>query len=298
MDALEQAIEGFVAWLRVEKGRSDYTVEAYARDVARFATWLREQGVQHPEAVAHDHLADHLAALDAVGVGPRSRARARSSIRQWMRFLVGEGLLEADATARVVAPSFVTALPVTLSERDVEALLDAPDVGSPLGLRDRAMLQLLYASGLRVSELVGLPLRGIRADLGCLQVMGKGRKERLVPMGDLAAAWLGRYLREARPLLDGAGRCPATFVSQRGAAMTRQNFWQRMQHHALVAGLRGKVSPHVLRHAFATHLLAHGADLRAVQAMLGHADLSTTQIYTAVTRHRLKAIVAAAHPRG
>ncbi|MCB9681516.1 MAG: site-specific tyrosine recombinase XerD [Alphaproteobacteria bacterium] len=295
---MEAAVEGFLYWLKVEKGRSDHTVEAYRHDVARFAGWLEQQGITEPADVSHDHLAAWLAHLHDTGIGLRSLARARSAVRQLFRFLVGEGLVAADATARVQAPRFSTPLPTVLTAAQVEAVLDAPDPDGPLGLRDRAMIQLLYSAGLRVSELVTVPLHQVRPDAGVLLVLGKGRKERMVPMGEVAATWVRRYLQEVRPSFDPAGRARELFLTHTGHGMTRQNVWQRLGRYARQAGVPGKVSPHVLRHSFATHLLANGADLRALQAMLGHADITTTQIYTHVTRERLQQLHAAFHPRG
>ncbi len=295
---MDAAIEGFLYWLRVEKARSENTLAAYHHDTRRFAVWLSEHGVTDPADVASTHVADHMAALSAAGIGARSVARARSAIRALFQFLAREGRVEGDPTGAVDAPRFLQPLPTVLKASQIEALLDAPDLATPLGLRDRAMIQLLYSAGIRVSELVSLPLHGLRLDRGLVLVFGKGRKERIVPMGEEATAWIVRYLQEARGLLAGDGRSTAVFVGQHGAAMTRQNFWQRLQQHALAAGVTGKVSPHVLRHSFATHLLAHGADLRALQQMLGHADITTTQIYTHVSRERLKQLHATYHPRG
>lgn len=295
---MDDAIEGFVYWLKVERGRSEHTVEAYRRDVTRFAAWLAARGIHQPGQVGQEDLAQHLTWLADEGLGLRSMARARSAVRQLFRFLVAENLLESDPTARIEAPRFPAPLPTVLTPAQVEAILDAPDPSSPLGLRDRAMIQLLYSAGLRVTELITVPTHQVRLDMGVVLVTGKGRKQRMVPMGEVAAGWVARYLREARPVFDGDGRAPELFVTHRGKGMTRQNMWQRLRHHAVVAGVRGKVSPHVLRHSFATHLLANGADLRALQAMLGHADVTTTQIYTHVTRERLKTVHATYHPRG
>lgn len=295
-DALDAAVEGFAAWLSVERGRSAATLSAYRADITRYLGWAAAQGIAAPGELDREHLERWLVALEGEGIGPRSRARARTSVRQLMRFLVEEGVLSADLSARVGAPRFVSPLPTVLSSRQVEALLEAPDVSTPLGLRDRAMLQVLYSTGLRVSELVGLSRRQVQLDPPLLQVVGKGNKERIVPMGEVAAGWIARYVRDARPLL-GPPEAEALFLSQRGEAMTRQNFWERMTTWGRLAGLRGKVSPHVLRHSFATHLLTYGADLRAIQAMLGHADVTTTQIYTSVSRERLRQIHADAHPR-
>jgi integrase/recombinase XerD len=295
---MEHAAEGFLYHLAVERGRSPHTLDAYRRDIARFVAFLADRGTTEPEAVAQGDLADFLVHLDAEGLGARSLARARSAIRQLFRYLVAEGILEHDPTHQVEAPRFPSPLPTVLSESQVEALLDAPDPSSALGLRDRAMIQVLYSAGLRVSELVSVPTHQVRLDPAVILVRGKRDKERLVPLGEVAASWLAKYLMQSRPQLDPQTRSTTLFVSQRGTAMTRQNFWQRLRRHALTAGIRGKVSPHVLRHSFATHLLAHGADLRALQAMLGHADVTTTQIYTHVASERLKRVHAEYHPRG
>lgn len=293
---MDAALEGFMYYLKVERNRSDHTVQSYARDLQRFAAWLAGRGIDEPSGVGHGDVSAYLLHLDAEGLGLRSIARARTSIRQLFRFLVREGRLDADPSALVDAPRFPAPLPVVLSQAQVEGLLGAPD-GTPLGLRDRAMIELLYASGLRVSELVGLPLRSLDAEIGIVLVRGKGDKERLVPTGPRALRLIGDYLRDGRPALQ-RGRCPSLFLSRLGTAMTRQNFWQRLRRYAQQAGIPGKVSPHVLRHSFATHLLEHGADLRSLQAMLGHSDISTTQIYTHVTQERLAALHAQHHPRG
>lgn len=295
---MDEAIEGFIYYLKVERGRSENTLQAYRHDLRRFAAWLDEQGVRAPGEVTHALLADHLVALDRQGLGLRSIARARTSLRQLFMFLVKEGHLEADPSTLVDAPRFPSPLPVVLTSAQVEAILAAPDPDSTLGLRDAAMIEVLYASGLRVSELVGLPLASLDPGVGLVKVRGKGNKERLVPLGGRALDLVLRYLERSRPLLDPDRRSAALFVSQRGKPMTRQNFWQRLNGWARQAGVRGKVSPHVLRHSFATHLLENGADLRALQAMLGHADISTTQIYTHVTRARLRALHERHHPRG
>lgn len=295
---MDDAIEGFLYWLDVEQGRSPHTLDAYRRDAQRFATWLEGQGITHPADVGHDDVARYMVHLRTEGLGLRSIARARSALRRLFAFLVAETGLEVDPTDLTEAPRFPQPLPTVLSAEQVEAILDAPDVTDPLGLRDRAMIQLLYSAGLRVSELVTVPMHQVRTDRGVLLVLGKGRKERMVPMGEVATSWVRRYVAEARPSLDTTRRATALFLSRRGSAMTRQNAWQRLRRYAVLAGVDGKVSPHVMRHSFATHLLAHGADLRAVQAMLGHADVTTTQIYTHVTRERLRRMHADFHPRG
>jgi integrase/recombinase XerD len=285
--------------LKVERSRSENTLESYGRDLRRFAAWLEEErGVTDPAAVQRTDVADYLVHLDSEGLGLRSIARARTSVRQLFRFLMKEKRVEEDPTALVDGPKFPAPLPTVFTRAQVEALLAAPRRDTPLGLRDAAMIELLYSTGLRVSELVGLPLRSVDPEIGLLRVIGKGDKERLVPVGERALALMVRYLREGRPHHDPGNTSPSVFVSRRGTAMTRQNFWQRLQRYATEIGLPGKVSPHVLRHSFATHLLEHGADLRSLQAMLGHADISTTQIYTHVTQARLAALHREYHPRG
>jgi integrase/recombinase XerD len=297
---MEEAVEGFVYYLKAERNRSDNTVESYRRDLERFRVWLVEdRQLTRPELVGRDDVADFMVALDRAELGPRSIARARTSVRQLFKFLVKEGRVERDPTSLVRAPRFPAPLPKVLTEAQVEALLAAPDRSTPLGLRDAAMIELMYETGLRVTELVTLPLRAVDGEMGLVRVRGKGDKERLVPMGEPALDLMLRYLREARPLHDLTGRTPEVFVNRRGKRMTRQNFWQRLKGLARGARIRDAlVTPHVLRHSFATHLLEHGADLRALQAMLGHSDIGTTQIYTHVTRSRLQKLHSEFHPRG
>jgi integrase/recombinase XerD len=296
--ALDLAIEGFLGQARVERGLSANTLEAYHRDLRRFCTWLSgEQGISAPEAATREHIGLYLGVLLDQGLTRRSLARHRVSIRQLFGFLLHEGLISVDPSAQVESPMPIRSLPEVLGQQEVEALLAAPDTSTPIGLRDAAMLQLMYSTGLRVSELVSLPLSGLQARAGFLHVRGKGGKERIVPMGERATALVLRWMREGRPELDPMGKSKTVFVSKRARAMVRQTFWHRVRHHALVAGIRKKVSPHKLRHSFATHLLEHGADLRVVQALLGHADISTTEIYTHVARERLRQ-VHNHHPRG
>ncbi len=295
---MDAALEGFVYYLKVERHSSDHTVAAYGRDVRRFADWCADNGIEDPTRVDREHVSQHLVWLDAQGLGLRSIARARTSVRQFFRFLLREKLVDADPTQLVDAPRFGSPLPTVLSARAVEDLLAAPDRSHPLGLRDAAMIEVLYSTGLRVSELVGLLRARVDARVGLVQVLGKGDKERLVPVGDRALLLIRDYLQWARPRHDPQARTAQLFVGRHGRAMTRQNFWQRLKKHARSADIRGKVSPHVLRHSFATHLLENGADLRSLQAMLGHADISTTQIYTHVTTERLRRLHADYHPRG
>ena len=284
----------FLDSLWLEQGLSDNTLAAYRRDLQGLQAWLARRGVRLA-AARREHL---LAYLGQRQVSSRSLARFLSSARRFYRYLLSQGLRQDDPTRLIDSPKLGRPLPASLSERQVEALLAAPDVGSERGLRDRAMLELLYATGLRVSELTGLRLDQVNPRQGVVRVVGKGGKERLVPLGDEAWHWLERYLRQARPVLLGARRSDDLFITAHGKAMTRQAFWQLIKRHARNAGIETGLSPHTLRHAFATHLLNHGADLRVVQMLLGHSDLSTTQIYTHVARERLKALHATHHPRG
>jgi integrase/recombinase XerD len=297
--SLDLAIEGFLGQARVERALSANTIESYHRDLVRFCTWLAfEHNIGVPDAVSREDIGLYLGVLLDQGLSRRSLARHLVSIRQLFSFLHLEGLIPLNPAAQVEAPMPSRSLPEVLSQREVEALLDAPDTTTILGLRDAAMLQLMYSTGLRVSELVALPLAGLQLRAGFLRVRGKGGKERMVPMGERALALLGRWLRDGRPELDPKGKASSVFVSRRARAMSRQNFWYRVRQHALTAGIQKAVSPHKLRHSFATHLLEHGADLRVVQALLGHSDISTTEIYTHVARERLRQIHKEHHPRG
>ena len=290
-------IERFVEVLWLEKGLAELTRSSYASDLALLNGWLQARGVELP-AVGRDVLLDHLSWRMNQGYKARSTARLISAMRGFYRFLLREGLIAEDPTLQVDMPQLGRPLPKSLSEADVEALLAAPDLGDPIGLRDRAMLEVLYACGLRVSELVSLTMEQFNPRQGVLRVFGKGSKERLVPMGEEAVVWVERYCREARADLLGGRPSDVLFPSLRGEQMTRQTFWHRIKLQARVAGIGKSLSPHTLRHAFATHLLNHGADLRVVQMLLGHADLSTTQIYTHIARARLQALHAQHHPRG
>ncbi len=290
-------IELFLDSLWVERGVSDHTLTAYGSDLQGLAVALNKQGKALCSA-ARDNLLDYLAQRVQQGVSPRTTARLLSSMRRFYQYLLREGRVELDPTAQIDAPKLGRPLPKSLTEDDVEALLDAPDIGTALGLRDRSMLELLYASGLRVSELVGLKLSEVSMAQGVVRVFGKGGKERLVPMGEECLDWLQRYKDEARAELLSGKISGAVFVTRRGDAMTRQAFWYLIKRYALQAGVNTSLSPHTMRHAFATHLLNHGADLRVLQMLLGHSDLSTTQIYTHVARERLKSLHAEHHPRG
>jgi integrase/recombinase XerD len=292
-------LDRFSDGLWLNDGLARNTLESYRRDIAQFAQWLHEaHGRALIEALAAD-LQRHLAwQVGTRKAKPRTTSRLVSSLKRFFQFAVNEGLRTDDPANALESPKLPRSLPKSLSEDEVDALLEAPEVETALGLRDRAMLETLYASGLRVSELVGLKSMQVSLDMGVVRVMGKGSKERLTPLGEEATDWIARYRAEARPLLLGAHKSDALFVTARGAPMTRQAFWVLIKRYAVRAGIPRSISPHTLRHAFATHLINHGADLRVVQLLLGHADISTTQIYTHVARERLKALHAKHHPRG
>ena len=298
-DADRSIVDRFADALWLADGLARNTLEAYRSDVSQFAAWLAagNRGLL-VEATAAD-LQEHLAWQVQVRHGkPRTTGRLVSSLRRFFQFAAREGLRQDDPTVDLDSPKLPRSLPKSLSESDVETLLAAPDCATALGLRDRAMLETLYASGLRVSELVGLKTVQVSLDMGVVRVMGKGSKERLTPLGQEAVDWIERYQASARGELLGARKSEALFITARGGPMTRQAFWSLIKRHARSAGIRSSISPHTLRHAFATHLVNHGADLRVVQLLLGHADLSTTQIYTHVARERLKQIHRKHHPRG
>jgi integrase/recombinase XerD len=295
--ASQPLIDRFLDALWIEDGLAANTLAAYRRDLALYAAWLEREHGGALEATRESDLLAYAAHRHA-GSRATSANRRLTVFKRFFRWAVRERLAEADPTLRLRNARQPMRVPKTLSEAQVEALLAAPDVAVPLGLRDRAMLELLYASGLRVSELVTIKTVQVGLAEGALRVTGKGGKERLVPFGEEAHGWLTRYLAEARgAILDGQAS-DALFVTARGGAMTRQMFWKLVKRHALAAGIDTPLSPHTLRHAFATHLLNHGADLRAVQMLLGHADISTTTIYTHVARERLRALHAQHHPRG
>lgn len=270
-------IDRFLDALWLEKGLSDNTRDSYRSDLALFNGWLQERNADLPSA-GREVILDHLAWRVENAYKPRSTARFLSGARGFYRYLLREKLISVDPTLQIDMPQLGKPLPKSLSEADVEALLAAPDLSEPIGERDRAMLEVLYACGLRVTELISLTLEQVNLRQGVLRVMGKGSKERLVPMGEEAIVWVERYLRGARDELLGGKPSDVLFPSTRGDQMTRQTFWHRIKHQATVAGIGKSLSPHTLRHAFATHLLNHGADLRVVQMLLGHSDLSTTQI--------------------
>jgi integrase/recombinase XerD len=282
----------------MERGLSRNTLDAYQSDLRAFAAWL--SGIKGRALLGADRLdlLDYLATLSKRRRKPRSTARVVSCLRQFYRHALREGWTRIDPSARIDAPKIGRPLPKTLTEREVERLLEAPDTETLEGFRDRAMLEVLYATGLRVSELVTLEPGQLGLTQGLVRVIGKGGKERLVPLGDEAVHWVGEFLRGPRKDILGDRLCPQLFPTRRGAGMTRQAFWYLIKKHALQAGIEKPLSPHTLRHAFATHLVNHGADLRVVQMLLGHSDLSTTQIYTHVARERLKNLHEQHHPRG
>jgi integrase/recombinase XerD len=297
-DAQGALIDAFCDQLWLQDGLAQASLAAYRRDLRAWADWLTRRGTSLHAAGRAD-IEAWLAGQFAAKAKATSIGRRLSALRRFYRLAHERGQVRDDPTLRVKAPKLPRRLPKNLSEKQVEALLAAPDVGRSLGLRDRAMLETLYAAGLRVSELVGLKRSQVALDAGVVRVLGKGSKERMVPLGEEAIEWMRRYLRDARPALAGEGRSDHLFVTGRGGAMTRQAFWALVKRYAKIAGIpSASLSPHVLRHAFATHLLNHGADLRVVQLLLGHADITTTTIYTHVARERLKRLHAQHHPRG
>ena len=293
-------MDDYLTWLRVERGLAGNTTAAYAADLQGFQELAAPDTA--PDAVTDEHVRHWLALREGQGVKARSQARGLVALRGFFGYLVAQGHLPRDPTARVELPRIGRPLPGTLSLDDVEALLAAPDPRTAQGLRDRTMLEVLYATGLRVSELVGLAVGSLHLEEGFVRVVGKGQKERLVPLGDHAREHLERYLVEVRMLVTDGERAKAArepvFLTRLGGAMTRQGFFKLIRNHAQQAGIDRTVSPHTLRHAFATHLLERGLDLRSLQLMLGHADISTTEIYTHLSRARLVSIHARHHPRG
>jgi integrase/recombinase XerD len=297
-DSASATLDRFADSLWLNDGLSRNTIESYRRDVTQLARWLEENRstlLAANPADLHRHLAWQVESKKAK---PRTTSRLVSSLKRFFQFALREGLRKDDPAAELDSPKLPRSLPKSLSEAEVESLLAAPNVETSQGLRDRAMLETLYASGLRVSELVGLKIVQVSLDMGVVRVLGKGSKERLSPLGEEAVEWIERYQRDARTALLGSRRSDALFVTPRGGPMTRQAFWKLVQRYAQLAGIRRAISPHTLRHAFATHLINHGADLRVVQLLLGHADISTTQIYTHVARERLKQLHRKHHPRG
>ena len=291
-------IEYFLDAIWMEQGLSENTLEAYRRDLLQFYSWLKKETNSDLQLVTTIEIKSYLAYRQKINSSPRSVARLLSSVRRFYRYLLRENQITEDPTVLIDTPKLGSSLPGTLSEADVEDLLNAPDINTPLGLRDRTMLELLYACGLRVSELVSLETGQINLRQGVILITGKGNKQRLVPLGEEALSWLENYIGSARRELLAGQLADTLFVTQRKKGMSRQAFWYLIKRHAVAAGITQHLSPHTLRHAFATHLLNNGADLRVVQMLLGHSDLSTTQIYTHVAKARLQALHQEHHPRG
>lgn len=294
---IDQLIDGFLSHISAERGLSGATVSAYSRDLTRFAGFAQKQGSGNISDLTAPVILAHLADLSKAGLSSRSQARALVSVRQFCRFLVRERLLDKSPAHDIELPRPVRKLPTYLDEENLTRLLAAPDRSKPRGLRDAALLEVTYSSGLRVSELCGLRLEDVDLRRGILMVRGKGDKERLVPLGQPAQEAITAFLEEGRPKILKGRSSNMLFAGPSGKGLTRQRFWQLVKGYAVKAGVRGDLSPHTLRHSFATHLVEGGADLRAVQAMLGHADLATTAIYTHVNRERLRRIYAEFHPR-
>jgi len=293
---MEAQIRAFLNCLRVEKGLSDNTLMAYRRDMAKFGAFAAERRLEVRDVHRGD-VVDFLGSLYGKGLDSRSVARHLVTVRNFFRFALTEGYIEDDPAATIESPKFRQSLPEFLSLEEVERLLRQPDTSGPQGARDRAIIELLYSCGLRVSELCGLRVSDLQMDPGCLRCVGKGNKERLVPVGRQALNAVRRYLRTARPKMLGGGSSPHLFLNRRGRPMDRVAIWKILAEYGRKAGLRKSLKPHMLRHSFATHLLDRGADLRSVQLMLGHSDISTTQIYTHVVEERLKQTYKAHHPR-
>ncbi|CAG1020535.1 Tyrosine recombinase XerD [Patescibacteria group bacterium] len=288
-------IDQFLDAVWVEQGLTENTLSAYRSDLQIFATWLKKKNLL---AITHSDISLFLAKRYQEGISSRSSARVLSSLRRFYGYCMRENRISIDPTALIDSPHIGKPLPIALSEQDVEALLNAPEISNPLGFRDKTMLEMLYATGLRVSELVLLKFEQLSFRQGVVRIFGKGNKERLVPVGEEAMMWLEQYVNNARLTLLAGRQSDYLFVTNRGDYMTRQAFWHIIKKHAKTAEINKELSPHTLRHAFATHLLNHGADLRVVQLLLGHSDLSTTQIYIHVARERLKDLHAKHHPRG
>lgn len=295
---IELCIAGFLDHLIVDRGLAHLTVEAYGADLKGLSLFLARRGRSTAETIGREDLLAYLVVLDREGLAPRTRARKISCMKSFFKFLWDRHEIPEDPSAHIDAPRLLRKIPIYLEPREVERLLTATKSATLEGRRDETMLELLYATGLRVSELVGLETHRVDLEVGCVTVMGKGAKERVVPIGLPASKSIIAYLDRVRPLLLGPVRSQALFVTRRGKPMTRQAFWKIVKKTALAAGIEKEISPHTLRHSFATHLVQNDADLRAVQIMLGHSDISTTEIYTHVASHRLKHLHATCHPRG
>lgn len=296
---MDRYLDYYLNYLSVEKGLADNTLNAYSRDLVSYAGYLKEcEKVDNPADISQLMLLGYLNFLKKRGLSPRSRARVLSALRSFHRFLIQENYTEHDPSVQVESPRSLSALPKLLSQKEVERLLQSPAGNSPIVMRDRAMLEVLYATGMRVSELVSLRLGDLKLDIGCLNAFGKGSKQRLIPLGEDAIEILREYLQDGRLKLLKSLTSEEVFLNSRGKKLSRQGFWKNLRAYAIKAEIKQKVYPHMLRHSFATHLLENGADLRSVQTMLGHADISTTQIYTHVIQERLKKVHQQYHPRG
>jgi integrase/recombinase XerD len=295
---MEQLLDQFLHYLIVEKGLSKNTIEAYSHGLNRFLHHLREKGIREIRDVGKYHIRGFLLALRKKNLNPKSIVRNLVAIRTFFRFLIQEGLLESNPLEEFESPQVAKRLPEILTLKEIEQILEQPNPQTPLGIRDRAMLEMLYATGMRVSELTQIPIHQVNLEAGYVLLYGKGSKERLVPLGSEAMKWVNVYLKTARGILSKGKENPSLFINRSGKGMSRQWFWKNLKDYARRAGLRKRITPHLLRHSFASHLLERGADIRSVQMMLGHADISTTQIYTHVTGERLKKVHKQYHPRG
>jgi integrase/recombinase XerD len=295
---MDQMLDQFLHYLIVEKGLAKNTIEAYSHDLNRFSDYLKAKGIQDILNVGKFDVRAFLLVLKRQGLSTKTISRNLVAIRTFFKFLIQEGILEANPIEEVGSPTVAKTLPEILTLKEVEELLEQPNIKTPLGIRDRAMLEMLYATGMRVSELTRLPMNQVNLEGGYVLIYGKGSKERMVPLGSEAMKWLALYLRMARGRFAKRKESNALFISRSGKGMSRQRFWRSLKEYGRRAGIRKRISPHLLRHSFASHLLERGADLRSVQIMLGHVDISTTQIYTHVTGERLKKIHQRYHPRG
>ena len=295
---MEQLLDQFLHYLIVEKGLSKNTIEAYSLGLTRFLDYLRGRGIKELRDIGKFDVKGFLLSLKRKNLATKSIGRDLSAIRTFFRFLIQEGILETNPIEDLESPKVAKRLPEVLSLKEIEQILEQPNLQTPLGVRDRAMLEILYATGMRVSELTHLPTHQVNLEGGYVLLYGKGSKERIVPLGSEAMKWVDLYLRTARGILAKRKESPSLFINRSGRGMSRQGFWKNLKGYARRAGLRKRITPHLLRHSFASHLLERGADLRSVQMMLGHVDISTTQIYTHVTGERLKKVHKQYHPRG
>ena len=295
---MEQLLDQFLHYLIVEKGLSKNTIVAYSHGLTRFLSHLRDQGIQEIQEAGKFHIRGFLLTLRRKNLNTKSIVRDLVAVRAFFRFLIQEGILESNPVEELESPKVARTLPEILTLKEIEQILEQPNLQTPLGIRDRAMLETLYATGMRVSELTQLPTHQVNLEGGYVLVYGKGSKERIIPLGGEAMKWVSAYLKTARRILSKGKESPFLFVNRSGRGMTRQRFWKSLKEYARRAGLRKRITPHLLRHSFASHLLERGADLRSVQMMLGNVDISTTQIYTHVAGERLKKIHKQYHPRG